>query len=437
MSDNGKRFAPEEPSSPSGRHFKVNISEEKLNASIEELEDIQNHAHMEAAYGPKTENRSGARSAADERVRRREAREHRKRNRVKARKNKRIFSLTWIAMVVLASLTVSSYLIGGSNDFLGIDRIDSEVDIVIPENVTQEELTDILYECHAIEKPEFFSIYCALTTEIDYFQAGDYTISTSLDYEELINELQAGPNLGEVVKVMFPEGLTVVELAELLEENGLSSKEEILEICNSDIFDANYDDVAAIDNLDARYYKLEGYLFPDTYEFYEKDSAESILKRFLNNFENRIDDEMRADIKASGYTLDEIIVLASIIQAEAANTDDMYMISAVLHNRLRDGSTQSIYSLDCDSTLYYPYDGRDDAPEGYLSDYSTYGSLGGVSGLPAGAICSPGLEAIKAAIYPAEEGSTYYYFCHDSNRTAYYASTIEEHQANLVAAGLA
>ena len=236
---------------------------------------------------------------------------------------------------------------------------------------------------------------------------------------------------------MFPEGMTVVEVAELLEKNGVSSKEEILEACNSDIFDTNYKDVANIDNVDARYYKLEGYLFPDTYEFFEKDSAEAVLKRFLKNFENRLDEEMRADIKQSGYTLDEIIIMASIIQAEAANTDDMYMISAILHNRLRDGAAHAIHSLDCDSTLFYPYDSKEDAPEGFLSDYSTYGSLGGVSGLPAGAICNPGLEAIKAAIYPSEEGSTYYYFCHDKQSTPYYAATIEEHNANLKTAGLA
>ena len=243
--------------------------------------------------------------------------------------------------------------------------------------------------------------------------------------------------MGDEIKIMFPEGMTVIEFAELLEENGVSSKEEILAVCNSDVFDADFKDVANINNPEARYYKLEGYMFPDTYEFFEKDSAEAVVKRFLKNFEHRLDEEMRADIKQSGYTLDEIIILASIIQAEAANDDDMYMISAVLHNRLRDGSAHAIHSLDCDSTLFYPYDNKEKAPEGFLSDYSTYGSLGGVSGLPAGAICNPGLEAIKAAIYPAEEGSTYYYFCHDSSRTPYYAATIEEHNANLKAAGLA
>ncbi len=434
MSDNEKNLQRDKNvPQTTGRHFRVNIAEDELNmdAPAKDLHELVRPRQQIM------ENRSGARSANDERMRRKEARDHRKRNRVKARKNKRIFTVTWLSMVILLSLMISSYLIGGSNDFLAIDRIEAEVDITIPENVTQEQLNNILMECHAIEKPEFFSLFCAITADIDYIQAGDYTIRTNLDYKELTNTLQAGPDMGDEIKIMFPEGLTVVEFAELLEENGVSSKEDILAACNSTTFDENYPDVAAIDNVDKRYYKLEGYLFPDTYEFFEKDSAEAVIKRFLRNFENRLNDDMRRDINASGYTLDEIVILASIIQAEAASTEDMYMISAVLHNRLRDGFSHSIYSLDCDSTLFYPYDSKEDAPEGYYSDYSTYASLGGVRKLPAGAICNPGLEAINAAIYPAEEGSTYYYFCHDAQRTPYYASTIEEHTENLKAAGLA
>ena len=360
-----------------------------------------------------------------------EAKEHKKRNRVKARKNKRIFAFTWLAMVILVSLTLASYLIGGSNDFLGVDRTDSEVEVTIPENVTQDQLTDILYKSHAIDKPEFFSLFCKFTTEMEYFEPGTYTIKTNYDYKQLVNTLQSGPDLGEEITVMFREGITVQQLAALLEENGLHTADEILEACNSSDYDS-YSDVAAITNTSDRYYKLEGYLFPDTYQFFENDTVESILDRFLNNFENKLTDEMRDDIAKSGYTTDQIITLASIIQAEAANTDDMYMISAILRNRLENGAEHDIHTLDCDSTVYYPYKTANDAPEGFVSSYSTYDN----SGLPAGPICNPGLEAIKAAIYPSEEGSEYYFFCHDSDGTPYYASTMDDHLMNMAEAGL-
>lgn len=434
MSDRERKYRAEDArgGEQSGKHFRLNLSEEQLNTS-EGSADLQSYANTGSVpYAPEIS--SGARSARDQRTQRKEAKEHRKRNKVKARKNKRIFTITWLAMVVLVSLMISSYLIGGSNDFLAVDRMETEVEVTIPENVTREELTDILYQCHAIEKPEFFSLYCMLTTNMDYFASGTYTVKTDLDYEALINELQSGPDLGEEIRVTFPEGMTVLQLAALLEEKGLHTQDEILEACNSTAFDT-YDSISLITNADEKYYKLEGYLFPDTYDFYENDTVEAILNRFLNNFENKLTDEMREKISQSGYSIDEIITLASIIQAEAANTDDMYMISAILHNRLRDGAERDIYSLDCDSTMYYPYKSVKEAPEGYISRYSTYAN-NGVSGLPAGPICCPGLDAIEAAISPAEEGSEYYYFCHDSDGNPYYAATMDEHTANLVEAGL-
>ena len=105
-----------------------------------------------------------------------------------------------------------------------------------------------------------------------------------------------------------------------------------------------------------------------------------------------------------------------------------------MHNRLESGAEHDIYTLDCDSTVYYPYKTANDAPEGFVSSYSTYDN----NGLPAGPICNPGLEAIKAAIYPStsDECRNAYYFCHDSNGKAYYASTMDEHLVNLGYAGL-
>lgn len=432
MSDHDEnRYEPRERTGETGasdgRHFQVKLTEEQLSAAPVQAELNGDTGEI----APRATERSTARS---EQVRRKEARAHKKRNKVKARKNRRIFTLTWLAMVLLVSLMIASYLIGGSNDFLAVDRMESTVTVTVPKDVTADELADILYKSHAIEKPEFFSLYCKLTTDMDYFSEGSYDVATNLDYEALINELQGGPDLGEELEgITFPEGLTIERMAEIFEENGLHTKDEILEACNSIDF-SDYDFISAISNGDEKYYKLEGYLFPDTYNFFENESVEVTLRRFLDNFENRIQD-LKADIQASGYTMDEIITLASIIQAEAANTDDMYMVSAILHNRLENGESHDIFSLDCDSTLYYPYT-ADTAPEDYVSRYSTYLNNGGVSGLPAGAICSPGLDAIDAAIHPSEEGSDYYYFCHDADGTPYYAATAEEHENNLYEAGL-
>lgn len=418
----------------SGRRFKLNITEEQLMSAPSE--DLDSYADASRRDAPTPEMDAGARTVRDQRSQQKEASEHRKRNRLKARKNKRIFTFTWLAMILLVSLMIASYLIGGSNDFFAVGRIQSTVEVTIPENATLEQISKLLHESHAIEKPEFFSLYCKLTSDdiSEDFPAGTYSIDTALDYEGLINSFSTGPDLGEEIPIMFREGLTAREFAALLEENGLYTMDEILEALNSASFNG-HSDIAAIPNADEKYFKLEGYLFPDTYNFFENDTLEAIIERFLTNFENKITDEMRADIQKSGYSLDEIITIASIIQAEAADTEDMYKVSAVLHNRLRDGEEHDIYFLDCDSTLYYPYNSGTKPSEDFTSRYSTY-SPNGVNGLPAGAICSPGLDAIMAAIYPSEEYSYAYYFCHAEDGTAYYAATMDEHLVNQAAAGL-
>ena len=155
MSDHDNQYTPRERNGESGtsggRHFQVKLTEEQLNAVPQTEAD---------GSIPETAQRAsaGARNARNEQALRKEAKAHRKRNKVKARKNKRIFTLTWLAMILLVSLMVSSYLIGGSNDFFAVDRMESTVTVTIPEDVTADELADILYQSHAIEKPEFFCL---------------------------------------------------------------------------------------------------------------------------------------------------------------------------------------------------------------------------------------------------------------------------------------
>lgn len=131
----------------------------------------------------------------------------------------------------------------------------------------------------------------------------------------------------------------------------------------------------------------------------------------------------------SEYSLDEIMTIASIIQAEAADVDDMYNVSSILHNRLSADADIGVSNLGLDSTKYYPYRSALDVPKNegknYTGKYDTYNK----AGLPAGPICNPGMDAILAAINPNDTG--YYYFCHDKDGNAYYASTIYEHEANL------
>ena len=235
-------------------------------------------------------------------------------------------------------------------------------------------------------------------------------------------------DLSPTVNVTFPEGTNLMGIAALLEKNRVCSAADVLAAAKSTQFDS-YDFIGAITNASSRYYKLEGYLFPDTYNFYKQDSAANALKRMLNNTQNKMAD-IKTKAAAAGLTVDQLMTMASLIQSEASGTSDMYLVSSVLHNRLKDGAAHNTPRLEFDSTYYYPYRVKSEAPEGFSSTYNTYN----FTGLPAGPICSPGASAIDASLNPT--GTNYYYFCHSASGAAYYAATLEEHEQNLILAGL-
>lgn len=413
--------------------FKLNIDERDLaTGSFDPVAQAQND------YNTHNLPYSSTAQFSTDKERKAEKKAHKKRDKLKARKNKRVFSLVWLCMVVLVSLSLASYLIGGANDFFGALRTAATVEIELPEEVDAESLAEILYQHGAIEEPEFFELYANIRIdEWEYFQPGVYKIETNLDYEDLLNVLQGGNETKEEVTVTFPEGLNMLEMAQLLADNEVCSQEDFINAVNTYDF-TNYDDIAALGDTSGKYYKLEGYLFPDTYNFYKGEEVESVIGKMLNNFQSKMDDDMRLKLQQSGMTLDELVTLASIVQGEAASASDMYRVSAVLHNRLQFGYEYGIYRLECDSTSCYPYKNPQAVPETGALSYGNYDTYQ-IEGLPAGAICNPGLDALKAALSPSTEdgADSYLYFCHAADGTAYYASSSWEHQENLVAAGLA
>ena len=366
--------------------------------------------------------------------------------RARNRRNRRIFRIAWWVAVVLIGVMLGLYSVTGVNDLLAINRMDdSSVTVSIPKNPTVDTVTDALYRSGVIKEPGYFKLY-AFITKSNTFAQGDYEMTRNMDYQAIISNLEGNQARTDIVEVTLFEGMNVYEIADKLEEeNAISSKDEFLKLCNSDKFDNDFDFLKAIENSDERYFKLEGYLYPDKYEFYVNEDPASVIYTLLNNYEKRMYEKQAFDgydklysvnkmieEKGNVYTLDEIMTIASIIQAEAADTTDMYYVSSILHNRLEAEKYLGVSKLGLDSTKYYPYRSKDKLPAGtdaktYKSRYDTYDS----EGLPPGPICSPGMEAIKAALNPYS--SSYFFFCHDKNGNPYYASTIYEHEANLEA----
>ncbi len=259
------------------------------------------------------------------------------------------------------------------------------------------------------------------------------TLAVLLGCDEEIIQVSNPVMQTSTATVTFPEGSNVRRFAQRLEEKNVCSAEDFINACADYDWSAEYDFLPSYDVLSKRPYPLEGYLFPDTYEFFVGEDPHSCVRRFLNNFSRRVTDEMRLDCAAVGLTLDEAVTLASIIEKETNSSSEAPKVSMVFHNRMNNPTgykgideTYTGGYFQSDATKYYPYVYGEELPEGFVSEYNTYN----FAGLPKGSICNPGLACIKAAIYPDTECNALFFYT-DINSKHYYAVSYDEHLKNI------
>ena len=314
-------------------------------------------------------------------------------------------------------------------DYAGAFQSGEETAVEIPSGSSGRQIAAILADADIISHPNVFYYYARLTGA--NFRSGSYTLRSDMGYAELARLLNEGTLRDDVVQVTFPEGYTLREIAAALEENGVCAGEDFLDYLDTADL-SSYPMVAQIPE-DDRYHALEGYIFPDTYQFYLNEEVESVAARFLDRFEQVVDEEIRDRAAELGMTIDEVVTLASVIQAECSVPSEMPMVSSVFHNRLNNPAEYP--RLQSDVTIFYirdeilPYAGSD-SESFYDELYNTYIR----TGLPVGPICSPGADAIEAALYPAQSG--YYYFISDTEGNFLYAATLDEHNQNIRDAGI-
>ena len=381
-----------------------------------------------------------------------EKKEAKKVKRIKSGRNKKIYRIAWLLLIIILSGIMAEFFVSAFNDVFAVYRTNEDlVTVIVAKGDSSDDIARKLESKGVVDSAMLFSMFLGLTGKGDEIEPGVYEVATNKDYLGVVNYLRNIDNRQTTITLQFTEGMTVIDVAELLYDAGVTAdKDKFLQLCNSDEFDEDYGFLAEIEGNPDRLYKLEGYLFPDTYEFYVDEDPALTISRFLDNFEVRVCDTklelpgfsesitIRDLAARSDKSLDEIVNIASIVQGEAANVEDMYNVASVIENRLDRGASMDIYTLGMDSTQFYPYHTYEDIPadirETFESAYETYD----FEGLPPGAICSPGLDAITAAVNP--NPTNYFYFCHGTNAdgttTSYYAESLLQHQANLVAAGL-
>lgn len=247
-----------------------------------------------------------------------------------------------------------------------------------------------------------FRLYASFSHAAEHLDPGTYELSTSYDYRALVKKMQVGSDSQVQTKVTFPEGFTMQQIFARLEENGICSAEELYEAAANTEF--SYSFLENVPTGDAR--RLEGFLFPDTYYFYQGMQASSAINKFLSNFHYKLTAEMLEIIYDRGLTFKEAVTVASIIEREAANDDERYLISSVIYNRMRAGMP-----LQMDATVLY----GEGNPEGvYMptgtmlrneeNPYNTYV----FQGLPPGPISNPGMASLRAALNPGDTQFLFY-----------------------------
>ncbi len=351
-----------------------------------------------------------------------------------------------LGIIALSSVLICIYGIGCINDVLAIDVEDVSVEVEVSKGMTDAQVIDVLEDNKLINNSLFCKAFVKLLDitgndrKRDYV-SGVYTLTPSMGVEKMLSTMKADITLSETVTLTFPEGWTIDQIAEKLEANEVCTAASFINTLQSVDFSEDYKFIKSIPNKEKRFRALEGYLYPDTYEFYVGENASSVARRFLDNFETRWTDEYQKQADELGVSLDEVIVMASILQKEAATTSQMPDISSVLYNRLERPGT--FPWLNCDSTEDYLTktikptltSSTEDTQKyiQYRDDYDTYSTE--CKGLPVGAIANPGDAAIRAALKPSD--TNYYYFCHNTETgEVFYANTMSEHEANMRKAGL-
>ncbi len=361
------------------------------------------------------------------------------------KKKKRLHPLLglvlWIAIVGASSAILASVGWLLANDFAALNKTPKEVSFEVPEDWVSETRTNekgkeitcydiskvakALKEDGLIEYPWFFRLFCWVYKADAKISQGTFTLTTNMDYMALIRNMRTAGGSAETVTLTIPEGYTVQQIIDLMEKNGVGTKEGLTETAENYVFD----DFDFIDNENlGSISRLEGYLFPDTYNFYVGGRAELAFTSMLNNFENKVynnDDlsDLIAVYQDAGYNLKSIITIASLIEKET-DGEDRDKIASVIYNRLTNAA-ETNYLLQIDAALVYAA-GREITQADYTELDSPY-NLYRNAGLPPTPIANPGIASISAALQPAQ--TNYYFYVRGADGKHIFNETLAQHNA--------
>lgn len=330
--------------------------------------------------------------------------------------------ILYFVFILAVSLGIACFAWIAATDVLALGKDDAVVEVTLPEsmfsdkevevtdddgNVTGtqtikaadiDELASMLHDDGLIKYEWLFKFYAKYSSADEKVAAGTYELNTKYDYRAIVTGMTASGGVKVEIDVTIPEGYTMLQIFDLMDENGVATADELKSAAETGEFD-DYEFIK--DNGITGAKRLEGYLFPDTYTFYVGDEPERVIRKLLSNFENKWTSEYEERANYLGYSLNDIINIASMIEKEAGSDEERSTIASVIYNRL---NSNSLRALQIDATIFYAIEGTDkEFSTDIDSPYNTYL----YEGLPVGPISNPGIASIRAALYPDD---TYYYY---------------------------
>ena len=355
----------------------------------------------------------------------------------------------WLALILVIGVSLGRVLWLCCADLMAFGKTPQSVTVTINDDDTIDTISQMLADKGLVRYPGLFKTFAELTGKAENISEGTFTLNSRLDYNAMINGMTQYASDREEVTVMFPEGYTCAQIFRLLEEKNICTVAEMEEYAANGELD-EYWFLEGVERGDK--YCLEGYLFPDTYNFYTNDDPERVLEKFLDAFDARFTDIMRerlveinttfaqrlakeghdqAYIDSHPITIREVVIIASMIEKESSGGEESYNVSSVIYNRLVDTS-QPPY-LNIDASVIYGLGGKIDPVTGESipltqadletdTPYNTYLH----TGLTPGPISNPGQESLNAAVMP-NETDFYYYALNPATGEHKFSKTYKEH----------
>ena len=367
---------------------------------------------------------------ADERAARKQEKAEKPYHPIRKREDKRsgcLGGLMYTVFILCLSIVLAILAWMSASDMLALNKESFTATVVLPDSIFKTESVDVTDEngtvtgkknvTHAditylsntlkqaglIEYKWLFEFYCKLSHADQKVRPGEYQLQSTYDYRALVQHMRPNGGGATTVNVTFYEGMNMREMFVLLERQGVSSYDDLMKAAESYNFRYQFLEGSEVEGAE----RLEGYLFPETYNFYVNMQASSAINKFLEQFNGILTDEFLQETAATGASLRELVTIASMIEKEAADDAERTDIASVIYNRLNAGMP-----LGIDATILYIHPEHSGAPTAQMleekSPYNTRINLG----LPPTPICNPGLASLYAAQHP--NFTDYYYYALDT-----------------------